>query len=113
MFSSNARRPMAGDKADTTAIVPGRACGECSLCCKLIRVDAFAKAPGTWCAHCAPGCGGVTKFCTRAPRGVALFFLRGRYCHSSARRGGRHCAQHALPAEPDAGGAARMVVQLL
>src|SRR5258708_16092672 len=67
MFSSNARRPMAGDKADTTAIVPGRACGECSLCCKLIRVDAFAKAPGTWCAHCAPGSGGCTISDSRPP----------------------------------------------
>src|SRR5260370_30581721 len=57
MFSSNERHPMAGDKADTISIVPGRACGECSLCCKLIRVDAFAKAPGIWCAHCAPGSG--------------------------------------------------------
>jgi hypothetical protein len=56
---------MAGDKTDTTSIVPGRACGECSLCCKLIRVDAFAKAPGTWCAHCAPGGGGCAIYDSR------------------------------------------------
>jgi hypothetical protein len=49
---------VADGEAGTVALVPGRSCGDCSLCCKLIRVDAFAKAPGTWCAHCAPGGGG-------------------------------------------------------
>jgi hypothetical protein len=48
---------MADGKADTFSLVPGRACGDCSLCCKLIRVDAAAKAAGTWCTHCAPGRG--------------------------------------------------------
>jgi hypothetical protein len=65
IFSANERHPMASDEADTISIVPGRACGECSLCCKLIRVDAFAKAPGTWCAHCAPGSGGCTIYDSR------------------------------------------------
>jgi hypothetical protein len=46
---------MADGKADTGSLAPGRACGDCSLCCKLIRVDAFAKASGVWCTHCAPG----------------------------------------------------------
>jgi hypothetical protein len=50
-----APNPMADDEAGTTSIVPGRNCGDCSLCCKLIRVDAFAKPAGTWCTHCAPG----------------------------------------------------------
>ena len=45
---------MADGKAETVSLVPGRTCGDCSLCCKLIRVDAFEKAPGTWCTHCAP-----------------------------------------------------------
>ena len=40
-------------------VVPGRACGSCTLCCKLIAVTALAKPPGTWCAHCVrgEGCG--------------------------------------------------------
>jgi hypothetical protein len=46
---------MSDSMANPVAVVPGRSCGDCSLCCKLIRVDAFAKPPGTWCAHCAPG----------------------------------------------------------
>jgi len=56
---------MANSKADAISIVPGRGCGDCSLCCKLIRVDAFAKAPGTWCSHCAPGSGGCTIYDSR------------------------------------------------
>jgi hypothetical protein len=43
------------ESASMASIVSGRTCGECSLCCKLIRVDALAKPPGIWCTHCAPG----------------------------------------------------------
>jgi hypothetical protein len=43
--------------ADALSLVPGRSCGDCSLCCKLIKVDALAKAPATWCPHCTPGHG--------------------------------------------------------
>jgi hypothetical protein len=46
---------MADGKAETVSLVPGRICGDCSLCCKLIRVDAFEKPSGVWCVHCAPG----------------------------------------------------------
>jgi uncharacterized cysteine cluster protein YcgN (CxxCxxCC family) len=56
---------MADVKADTVSLVPGRRCGECSLCCKLIRVDAFTKAPGIWCTHCAPGNGGCRIYDSR------------------------------------------------
>jgi hypothetical protein len=47
------------------SIVPGRSCGDCSLCCKVIRVDAFAKPPGTWCSHCSPGRGGCAIYDAR------------------------------------------------
>jgi uncharacterized cysteine cluster protein YcgN (CxxCxxCC family) len=56
---------MADVKADTVSLVPGRRCGDCSLCCKLIRVDAFTKAPGIWCTHCAPGNGGCRIYDNR------------------------------------------------
>jgi hypothetical protein len=56
---------MRNGEADAVQIVPGRSCGDCSLCCKLIRVDAFAKPPGTWCAHCSPGRGGCTIYDNR------------------------------------------------
>src|SRR5258706_9585269 len=81
IFSANESHPMASDEADTISIVPGRACGECSLCCKLIRVDAFAKAPGTWCAHCAPGSGGWPLFHNPPGPGRAFFFAVGGWAN--------------------------------
>ena len=41
-------------------IVPGRSCGDCSMCCKIMQVDEFDKPQGVWCRHCAPGRGGCT-----------------------------------------------------
>jgi Fe-S-cluster containining protein len=40
-------------------VVPGRACGTCTLCCKVIAVTDFNKLPGVWCPHCirGKGCG--------------------------------------------------------
>ena|SRR5689334_20633998 len=40
-------------------VVPGRACGTCTLCCKVIAVTDFDKLPGVWCLHCirGKGCG--------------------------------------------------------
>lgn len=29
-----------------------RTCGECSLCCKLFRVDELSKPSWSWCRHC-------------------------------------------------------------
>ncbi len=34
-----------------TAAAPPRACGPCSLCCTLLRVDELAKLAGTPCVH--------------------------------------------------------------
>lgn len=39
------------------AIIPGRSCGTCTLCCKLMPVDEIGKPVGQWCKHCAPGRG--------------------------------------------------------
>jgi len=40
-------------------VVAGRACGSCTLCCKVIAVADFDKPPGVWCSHCirGKGCG--------------------------------------------------------
>ncbi|MDN5006177.1 hypothetical protein ACFQZO_35605 [Bradyrhizobium sp. GCM10027634] len=35
----------------------GRACGSCTLCCKVYNVVAFGKPAGTWCSHCEPTLG--------------------------------------------------------
>jgi Fe-S-cluster containining protein len=38
-------------------LVPGRDCGKCSLCCKLLPVQELNKPAGQWCVHSAPGSG--------------------------------------------------------
>jgi hypothetical protein len=45
--------------ASSRALVLGRACGSCTLCCKTVAVTELAKPPGAWCPHCQPskGCG--------------------------------------------------------
>jgi hypothetical protein len=37
--------------------VPGRACGACTLCCKVMKIVEIGKPPGRWCANCRPGQG--------------------------------------------------------
>jgi hypothetical protein len=54
-------------------VVGGRACGTCTLCCKVVAVTELAKAAGEWCKHCRPG------------RGCGIhasrpFVCRGAYC---------------------------------
>jgi hypothetical protein len=33
-----------------------RACGDCTLCCKVMAIEELAKPAGQWCRHCKPGC---------------------------------------------------------
>src|SRR5712671_5304836 len=93
---------MAEDKADAISIVPGRGCGECSLCCKLIRVDALAKAPGTWCAHCAPGSGGCKIYESR-PAECRDFYCAWMVSPSlGVESDGKLIAVHVDPSDPTA-----------
>ena len=34
-----------------------RSCGTCTLCCKVVGVQALAKPKNKWCQHCVPGKG--------------------------------------------------------
>src|SRR3569833_40179 len=34
-----------------------RACGSCTLCCKVMAIDELAKPAGTWCPNCSVGSG--------------------------------------------------------
>ncbi|SFI34176.1 hypothetical protein SAMN05216525_107190 [Bradyrhizobium sp. Gha] len=34
-----------------------RQCGDCTLCCKVMAIEALAKPVGRWCTHCKPGRG--------------------------------------------------------
>jgi Fe-S-cluster containining protein len=39
------------------ALVQGRGCGTCSLCCKVLPVQELNKPAGQWCVHAMPGSG--------------------------------------------------------
>jgi hypothetical protein len=49
---------------------PGRACGACTLCCKVFDVPALEKPAGRWCLHCKPG------------RGCGIHETRPEHCRS-------------------------------
>jgi hypothetical protein len=61
-------------------VVPGRHCGSCSLCCKVLDVPELQKPPGEWCKHMAPGRG-----C--AMHEVRPFVCRAFYCEWIIARG--------------------------
>lgn len=42
---------------DNNGIVSGRACGQCTLCCKLLDIEEAASPRGQWCRHCEIGAG--------------------------------------------------------
>jgi hypothetical protein len=49
---------MSGDVTQAVApLVNARACGSCTLCCKLFPVEDLAKPAGVWCNHIAQGKG--------------------------------------------------------
>jgi hypothetical protein len=49
-----------------SALVPGRSCGSCSLCCKVLPVRELDKPAGQWCVHCVPG-SGCAAYAARPP----------------------------------------------
>jgi hypothetical protein len=56
-----------------TLVISGRACGTCSLCCKVVSIPELEKAAGEWCRHSRPG-RGCGIHATRP------FVCRGAYC---------------------------------
>ena len=49
---------------------PGRACGTCTLFCKVYDVPSLQKPMGQWCGHCRPG------------RGCGIHETRPEHCRS-------------------------------
>jgi hypothetical protein len=45
------------NEKSVSALVPGRSCGSCSMCCKVFRVPEFEKPAGQWCRHTVHGKG--------------------------------------------------------
>lgn len=54
-------------------------CGECGLCCKLLKIEELDKPQGKWCGHCKPG-KGCTAYETRpgACRSFSCLWLASR-----------------------------------
>ena len=44
--------------------IPGKACGSCSFCCKVLEIDELKKTAGDLCEHCARS-GGCSVYATR------------------------------------------------
>lgn len=38
------------------SLVPGRACGACTVCCTILTIDTLGKESGVTCKHCTAGC---------------------------------------------------------
>jgi hypothetical protein len=53
--------------------VPGKACGECSLCCKVLEITEFTKPAGQWCEHCGKASGQAG--------GCRIYETRPEICH--------------------------------
>jgi hypothetical protein len=39
------------------AVIEGRSCGSCTLCCKVLTIAELGKPNGQWCPHCVKGQG--------------------------------------------------------
>ncbi|MBE7203364.1 MAG: hypothetical protein INR70_36975 [Parafilimonas terrae] len=44
-------------KSPAPALVPGRACGTCAMCCKVFAIPEVDKGVQQWCRHVVPGRG--------------------------------------------------------
>lgn len=44
--------------------IPGKACGPCTFCCKVLEIEELKKPAGPFCPHCVAG-GGCTTYETR------------------------------------------------
>jgi hypothetical protein len=42
---------------DGGAPAPGKSCGSCTMCCKVLHIAALNKQHGVWCPHVKPGKG--------------------------------------------------------
>jgi len=51
---------------------PGKQCGSCTLCCKLLGISALGKPMDQWCSHCEIGRG--CRIYDKRPQACAEFF---------------------------------------
>ena len=48
---------MSATSTTSASTVAVRGCDGCTMCCKIMRIDALQKPRGVWCKHCKPGLG--------------------------------------------------------
>jgi uncharacterized protein len=48
------------------ADIPGKSCGSCTMCCKVLEIEEFKKPPGPYCGFCIAG-GGCSNYLDRPP----------------------------------------------
>ena len=46
---------MLDEGLENSPILPGRSCGTCTLCCKVLEITEIGKPRGTWCPNCNVG----------------------------------------------------------
>jgi hypothetical protein len=101
-------------RMDDATILPGRACGSCTLCCKLLQIDTLAKPRGTWCGHCKVGAG-CTIYEARPPEcrsfhcGYLIWEHAGEHWNPArskmivaSEEGGRRISIYVDPTRPEA-----------
>jgi hypothetical protein len=103
-----------GRPVEPPPLLPGRACGSCTLCCKLLAIEALAKPAGTWCGHCKVGAGcGVYDArpaeCRAFHCGYLIWEQAGEHWNPArskmviaSEEGGRRVSVYVDPARPDA-----------
>ena len=69
--------------AEAEVVLPGRACGSCTLCCRMLEIGELAKPAGEWCSHCDIG------------KGCRIYATRPEPCR------GFHCGWLTLPMMDD------------
>jgi len=57
MSVEDAQNMISNNPRDIPRIVPGRACGSCMMCCKILRIEELDKPTGVWCKHAVTGKG--------------------------------------------------------
>jgi uncharacterized cysteine cluster protein YcgN (CxxCxxCC family) len=104
---------MSDGEGNAVRPAPERSCGECSLCCKLPRIEAFDKPVGVWCVHCAPRRGGCQIYESRPLECRDFYCLwltssalgpewRPNKCRMFLRMEGHLIAVHVDPSDPAA-----------
>ena len=55
MTDTETGAPAAAEAETEAAVVQGRACGTCTLCCKILAIPELDKPAFQWCTHCTVG----------------------------------------------------------